>query len=129
MPSDARCRDARSAHWILPSQPGESAEVGIGRVELCRANALLPADLDRASTWLGNVTSAYESGNQRIREVAAEAYGMQALVILGGPDGNTEAARRTAAERYRMAAGAAVDEERRGEFQAFEEQVLKLNSE
>jgi tetratricopeptide (TPR) repeat protein len=101
------------------------ADLGLGRVYVCLSQAL-HADLwDEAAQAFARVIAAYEGGNQRVRQLAAEAYAGMGLVELPSADA-TDAAEgfRRSALAYRKAIEASRELDRTAAFYAMLGYVL-----
>lgn len=91
-------------------------DLSVGRVLLCRSQALIADDWEEAGRRFRAVIDEYEGGNHRLRDLAAEAsadLGFVHLPAAGATD---------AAERYRRAASdyqRAIDLSRHDERKAF----------
>jgi tetratricopeptide (TPR) repeat protein len=80
------------------------AHLGIARVNLCISQAEVEDRWREAWTEAGMVIAAYEAGDDSLRQLAAEAHGVRAIVELpteGASD--AEARFRTAEREYRQA--------------------------
>jgi tetratricopeptide (TPR) repeat protein len=103
----------------LVSDVASKTEFGLGRSLWCLSRSGLADHWDEAEDHYMNVIDEYESGNDRIRELAAESHAGLGLLLYtreAGSGADAEAACRAAIASYETAIDITNRRERRGVF-------------
>jgi hypothetical protein len=92
---------------------------GFGQVYLCLSLAQKEDDWAAATDAFAGVATEYAAGNKRVKDLAAEAHGNLALIILLGPNqaADQNAAFRAAAVEYGTAAELSLRRDRQAYFE------------
>jgi tetratricopeptide (TPR) repeat protein len=93
------------------------ASFGVGRVYLCRSQALIANEWDKAEQAFTGVIQAYEGGNQRVQNLAAEAHAH--LGICYSPpadDPNADAKWRRAVAEYQKAIALSMHDDQKADY-------------
>jgi len=98
---------------------GAKAHLGIARVDLCISQAELEDAWAEASAEAGMVVTAFEAGDDSLRQLAAEAHGVRAISALPGVgDPDADAKFHVAEGEYRQAIALASRPDRLAAYHA-----------
>jgi tetratricopeptide (TPR) repeat protein len=89
---------------------------GLGQTYLCLSQAGLADDWTQAQTQFRTVIEAYEHGNHRVQELAAEAWAGLGLALLPTTAAADSQAYRRAAQAYQQAVALSLDPKRQAIF-------------